>query len=229
MDASSFPLLTTLVVLPAVGAFVVSLLPKRRPEYVRLVGLIFAVATGALSVYALVAYKAGEGFAFTSHHVWIKEWGISWHARRRRHLAVPRRAHRRAVPARHRSAPTAHHDEKPYIAWLLLLEAGCMGAFLALDLFLFFVFFEIVLVPMYFLIGGWGYDDRVYAAIKFFLYTMVGSAFMLVGILATVFLHQPSTAATLTFDLVEHRRRPGRLAAIDRAAGCSSPSPSRSP
>ena len=65
---------------------------------------------------------------------------------------------------------------------MLLLEAGVLGTFLALDLFLFFVFFEIVLVPMYFLIGGWGHGDRVYAAVKFFLFTMVGSAFMLVGI-----------------------------------------------
>jgi NADH-quinone oxidoreductase subunit M len=85
---------------------------------------------------------------------------------------------------------------------MLLLEAGVMGSFLSLDLFLFFVFFEIVLVPMYFLIGGWGYEKRVYAATKFFLYTMAGSAFMLVGIVATVFLARRDTGA-LTFDLVE--------------------------
>ena len=60
-----------------------------------------------------------------------------------------------------------------------------MGSFLSLDLFVFFIFFEIVLVPMYFLIGGWGYDDRRYAALKFFLFTMFGSAFMFVGIVAT--------------------------------------------
>ena len=69
------------------------------------------------------------------------------------------------------------------------------------------MFFEIVLVPMYFLIGGWGYDDRVYAAIKFFLFTMVGSAFMLVGIIATG-VPAPSGNGPLTFDLVEHRREP---------------------
>ena len=78
-----------------------------------------------------------------------------------------------------------------------------MGVFLALDLFLFFVFFEFVLVPMYFLIGGWGYDDRVYAAVKFFLFTMVGSAFMLVGILASVFLHRAARRRRSTFDLVD--------------------------
>jgi NADH-quinone oxidoreductase subunit M len=95
-----------------------------------------------------------------------------------------------------------HHDHKSYLAWMLLLEAGVMGSFLSLDLFLFFVFFEVVLVPMYFLIGGWGYEKRVYAATKFFLYTMAGSAFMLVGIVATAFLARRDIGV-LTFDLVE--------------------------
>ena len=65
-----------------------------------------------------------------------------------------------------------------------MLQAGCIGVFCALDLFLFFVMFEIVLVPMYFLIGGWGYAERVYAALKFFIFTMLGSALMLVGIVS---------------------------------------------
>jgi NADH-quinone oxidoreductase subunit M len=85
---------------------------------------------------------------------------------------------------------------------MLLLEAGMLGAFVSLDLFLFFVFFEIVLVPMYFLIGGWGYDNRVYAALKFFIFTMAGSAFLLVGIITTAFLARPQVGH-LTFDLVE--------------------------
>ena len=77
-----------------------------------------------------------------------------------------------------------------------------IGSFLSLDLFVFFVFFEIVLVPMYFLIGGWGYENRVYAATKFFLYTMLGSAFMLVGLIATVCIASDDLG-TVTFDLVE--------------------------
>ena len=87
-------------------------------------------------------------------------------------------------------------------ARVLLLEAGVMGSFLSLDLFLFFVFFEIVLVPMYFLIGKWGYDQRIYAATKFFIYTMAGSAFMLVGIVATAFLARRDIGH-LSFDLIE--------------------------
>jgi NADH-quinone oxidoreductase subunit M len=98
-------------------------------------------------------------------------------------------------------AVVPEHDPKPYYAWLLLLQAGCMGVFLALDLFAFFVFFEIVLVPMYFLIGGWGHGNRTYAALKFFLYTMLGSAFMLVGILALVTLTAAATGDAVTFDI----------------------------
>ena len=88
---------------------------------------------------------------------------------------------------------------KPFIVWMLLLEAGLIGVFLALDLILFFVFFEVVLVPMYFLIAGWGHDNRRYAAMKFFLFTMAGSAFLFVGILAVAFLHR-SAEGFLTFD-----------------------------
>ncbi|MGE0307267.1 MAG: NuoM family protein, partial [Acidimicrobiia bacterium] len=83
-----------------------------------------------------------------------------------------------------------------------------------LDLFGFFVFFEIVLVPMYFLIGGWGYDKRIYAATKFFLYTMFGSAFLLVGILTTVFMNARATGIT-TFDLVELMNRPESAIAMN--------------
>ena len=67
----------------------------------------------------------------------------------------------------------AEHSPKAYYAWMLVLEAGCLGTFVALDLIMFFVFFEIVLVPMYFLIGGWGHGRRAYAATKFFLFTHV--------------------------------------------------------
>src|SRR3546814_8402077 len=87
-------------------------------------------------------------------------------------------------------AVTPHHAQKPYYSWLLLLQGACIGVFSALDLFLFFVMFEIVLVPMYFLIGGWGYAERIYAALKFFIFTMFGSALMLVGIVRLAFLHR---------------------------------------
>ena len=76
-----------------------------------------------------------------------------------------------------------HHRIKEFHVMLLLLEVGIIGVFLALDLFLFFLFWEVMLIPMAFLIGIWGHERRIYAAVKFFIYTMFGSAFMLVGIL----------------------------------------------
>ena len=83
---------------------------------------------------------------------------------------------------------------------MLLLESAMIGVFLALDALVFFIFFEFVLVPMYFLIAGWGHDNRRYAAMKFFLFTAAGSAFLFAGILSVAFMHQHSTHV-LTFDV----------------------------
>ncbi len=84
---------------------------------------------------------------------------------------------------------------KEYYIFLLLLQTGMIGAFVSLDFLLFFLFWEVMLVPMYFLIGIWGSDRRLYSAIKFFLYTLVGSVVMLLGILALYFLHRPADRA----------------------------------
>jgi NADH-quinone oxidoreductase subunit M len=197
-----FPLLTAIVLLPALGGLLVAAVPKARTEVLRVIGLAVTVATAALTIYMAVQFKVGNaGFQLVSHHMWIKQFGISWK------LGVDGISLWLVVltgvlfPIALLGANVTR-DLKSYVAWMLILEAGCLGTFLALDLFLFFLFFEIVLVPMYFLIGGWGYDNRVYAAIKFFLFTLAGSAFMLVGMLALVFLHQKATGV-LTFDLVQ--------------------------
>ena len=200
-EVLSFPILSALVILPLIGSIVVALLGKSRPEWIKLGALTSSVTTGALSLWLLSAFKSGEaGFQFVSQHLWISQWGISWH------LGVDGISLFLVVLTGILFPLVIvgidpHHNETSYFAWMLLLQAGVMGSFLALDLFLFFVMFEIVLVPMYFLIGGWGYDQRVYAATKFFLYTMAGSAFMLVGIIATVSLAQRDLGV-VTFDLV---------------------------
>ena len=198
----SFPILTMLILVPFVGAVAVALTNKSRPEITKLIALMASVGTGALSIWLLFAFEQGEaGFQFSSKHAWIEQWGIGWH------LGVDGISLFLIVltgvlfPLAIVGID-AHHDEKPYLAWLLMLQAGVMGSFLSLDLFLFFIFFEIVLVPMFFLIGGWGYENRVYAATKFFLYTMFGSAFMLVGVIATAMLAREDVGY-LTFDLVE--------------------------
>ena len=201
-EVLNFPILSLLVVLPVIGSIVVALLGGSRPEWIKLAALISSVSTAALSLWLLAAFKSGEaGFQFVSKHDWISQWGISWH------LGVDGISLFLIVLTGILFPLVIvgidpHHNETSYFAWMLLLQAGVMGSFLSLDLFLFFVMFEIVLVPMYFLIGGWGYDQRVYAATKFFLYTMAGSAFMLIGIIATVALAQRDLGV-VTFDLVK--------------------------
>ena len=198
--AGGFPLLNALILVPAVGAAVVALLPRSRPDLARPLGTLFAAIGGALSLSLAWQFDAANGgFQFESTVSWIPALGISWHVGVDgislwlvvlTSLVVP------IVLA----GVDPHHNPKPYTAWMLLLQAGSIGAFVALDLFVFFVMFEVVLVPMYLLIAGWGYEGRRYAAMKFFLYTMAGSALLLVAIVATAVLGSPDSG--ITFDLV---------------------------
>jgi NADH-quinone oxidoreductase subunit M len=198
----SFPLLTALILVPLIGAVVTALIPRTRTEIVPVVGFLFAMATLALSVWLMTNFKTGVAdYQFTSTHQWIRQFGISWN------LGVDGISLWLVVltgllfPIA-LFGPDERKDIKAYVAWLLLLEAGVMGVFLSLDLILFFVFFEVVLVPMYFLIGGWGHGNKTYAAMKFFVYTMFGSALMLIASITLAFLAKPKIGA-LTFDIRE--------------------------
>ncbi len=204
--ASSFPILTALVLVPVLGALGIVATSKRWPDITKLIAVVTSVAVAALSIWLVSSFDTAQaGFQFTSQHTWIEQWGISYHLGVDGISLLLVALTGVLFPLVIVGIDPHHHDgqsDKQYLAWLLLLEAGVMGSFLSLDLFLFFIFFEIVLVPMYFLIGGWGYEQRVYAATKFFLYTMFGSAFMLVGIIATAVIAGRNLGGT-TFDLVE--------------------------
>ncbi len=200
----NFPVLTFLIVVPFLGALALALVPASRIEAHRLIALIATVITGAMSVWLLLEFDVSDpGFQFANAdpNVWVESLGIKWD------LAVDGISLFLIVltgilfPLAILGV-TPEHSPKNYYAWIVALEAGVMGVFLTRDLFFFFVFFEVVLVPMYFLIGSWGHGNRIYAATKFFLYTMFGSALMLVGILAIVFLHEDATGIT-TFNIVE--------------------------
>ena len=196
-----FPLLTSIVVLPAIAALLVALIPRQQETLLKLAGFGLSIAVGVLSVILAIQFDShAGGFQFLSEHQWIPELGVQWK------LGVDGISLWLVVLTGILFpiaiiGPNVHKDVKSYIAWLLLLEAGCMGVFLALDLLVFFFFFELVLVPMYFLIAGWGYEGRQYASLKFFLYTLFGSAFLLVGMVSLAFLHQRATGE-LTFDVV---------------------------
>jgi len=192
-----------MILVPAIGAICVALLPRARQAQAKIIALLFSGMSSALTIFLLTEFSRHDaGFQFVVNAKWIPSWGIGWH------LGVDGISlfllllnavlYPIAIVA-----VNPGHDDKPYYAWLLLLMAGSMGVFVALDLVLFFVFFEIVLVPMYFLIGMWGHGDRIAVATKFFLFTMFGSAFMLVGVVATAFLHRAASGGPLTFDLVK--------------------------
>ena len=204
-SSATLPILNALIVVPLLGAAIVALLPKNSPGLHRQVGVLASGAAGAMSVYLATQFETGVGgFQFESVQSWIPDLGISWHVGVdgiSLWLVVLTGLVFPIVLA----GIDPHGDEKSYTAWMLLLQAASFGAFVALDLFLFFVFFEIVLVPMYMLISGWGYADRKYAATKFFLYTMFGSAFMLVAMVTLVALSADDGG--ITFNLVELAER----------------------
>jgi NADH-quinone oxidoreductase subunit M len=203
---TAFPFLTVLVLLPAGAALAVALIPaalgpRTQRIAVYAVGLAGSLATLALAVTIAVRYHAGNGgYRLVSQHVWAPSLGISWH------LGVDGISVFLVLMAAllfplALVAGKAPRSPRAFVSWMLLLEAGCLGSFVSLDLILFFLFFELTLVPIYFVIAGWGFSRRAYAAIKFFVYTFLGSAFLLVGIVALAFIHQRQTGR-LTFDLV---------------------------
>jgi NADH-quinone oxidoreductase subunit M len=198
-----------IVFLPLVGALVCALLPKDKIEWPRWVAAAFSLADLALIAWVLVRYVPAGGRQFAENFLWIPQANIHYS------MAVDGIS----LPMLVLSGlltflavlASWKIDSKPafYFAMMLLLQVGMNGVFLALDFVLFYVFWELVLVPMYFLIAQWGGPRREYAAMKFFLYTLFGSVFMLVGIV-TLYLN------TQTFDMVQLASRwstllPGNL------------------
>ena len=183
MNGSS--LLTTLTFLPAVGATALFLLQRDDAVWARRLALTISLAEFALSLLLPFGFQSGTSdYQFVEFRAWMQSPAINYHlgvdgislflvllTTFLTPLAVL--ASWKGITERVRG----------FFVMLLVLETGMIGVFLALDLFLFFLFWEVMLVPMYFLIGIWGHERRVYAAVKFVLYTMAGSILMLVAIL----------------------------------------------
>jgi len=182
---TGIPLLTLILALPLAGAAAVVLIDPESRRLIKILGLVFSLASFLLSVWAFVAFDAGNGaMQFVEKYSWIPALGVSYH------LGVDGISLLLVVLTTFLTpiALLASWESiatrlKGFVALMLLLEVGTLGVFLSLDLFLFYVFWEFMLIPMYFIIGIWGGAERVYAAVKFFLYTMVGSLLMLVAII----------------------------------------------
>ena len=201
--ASGFPVLAAMVALPLLGALLMAFVPNSRPDMHRLIAIVTAVAAGALSLWVLYQFQTDDaGFQFVVEHTWVRSLdikfflgvdGISLFLLVLTGILFPIAL----------LAAKPEHDEKGYYLWITLLEAGCIGVFVSLDLFLFFLFFELTIVPLYFLIGRWGHGRKVYAATKFFLFTMLGSAFMLVSIVSLAVLARAGVDGGPSFDLLK--------------------------
>ena len=189
MTMADVPILSIVTFLPLLGAIAVAILPSR---FARATALGFALVTWVVSLALLLAYVPDNpGFQFGVELDWIPVFGIQYQ------LGADGLAVALVVLTTTMSWISILASFKPiqtrikeYMVSFLVLEVGLIGVFLALDLFLFYIFWEIVLVPMYLIIGIWGGANRIYATIKFVLYTLVGSLLMLVAILATAYAFQ---------------------------------------
>jgi NADH-quinone oxidoreductase subunit M len=195
-----FPILTFIIFTPAVGAALTLLVPARRPEIAKAVGYMATAATAGFAAYMLWSFETGKaGLQFVEHHSWFGDTGVSYLVGVDGISVFMVALTALVFPLGLLASARLQVRVKAYTFWFLVLETAIMGIFLAVDLIAFFIFWELLLVPMYFIIAGWGHERRVYAAMKFFLYTMAGSAFLLASILALGFLHQSATG-NLTFD-----------------------------
>ncbi len=178
-------MLTLITFLPVLGAIFIVLLPSTQTATIKRAALGVSLLTFAASLFLLIGFDPTKaGYQFVSSAEWIPQFGIGYK------LGVDGISIWLLMLTTFTfpiaiwfSGESIHDKLKEYYALILLMETATLGVFLSLDLFLFYVFWEFALVPMYFIIGLWGGERRVYASLKFFIYTMAGSVLMLIAIL----------------------------------------------
>jgi NADH-quinone oxidoreductase subunit M len=193
-------LLTAVIFFPLAGVLLLVFLPKGNHRLIRNAALLVALAEFLLSLPIVFLFdETTASMQFVERVSWIPGYGIEYHVGLdgiSLWLVMLTTFLMPMVILSTFRAVQSHVKE--FLIFLLLLESGMVGVFLALDLFLFYVFWELVLVPMYLLIGVWGTDRCIYSAIKFFLYTFAGSVLMLVAIIALFFHHYDVTGVYTT-------------------------------
>ncbi len=196
-------LLSAVTFLPAAGGLALALLPRRLATAHRVGGLVVSLLTFALSLPLWFGFESDSAeMQFEELYRWMPTLGAGFHIGIDGISLLLVLLTTFLTPIVLVSAWHAIEDRtKEFVITMLLLETGMLGVFVSLDLFLFFMFWEAMLIPMYLIIGVWGGANRIYAAVKFVLYTMVGSALMLVAILALYYQHGAATG-TYTFDLL---------------------------
>ncbi len=201
----NLPILSVITFLPLMGAIIlIFLIPKEKEALVKWLANIIAFADMLISFYMIPYFDSSTlSMQFVERHKWIPQLGIEYFVGVDgiSYLLVLLTTILGSIAILSSwSAITTRIKE--YYIFMLILQTGMIGVFVALDFVLFYIFWEVMLVPMYFLIGVWGGPRKLYAAIKFFLYTFLGSVLMLLGILTLYFYNQSVTGA-FTFNILE--------------------------
>jgi NADH-quinone oxidoreductase subunit M len=178
-------MLSLIIFLPLIGALLIAILPRGASGLMRWAALGISLVTFVLSLFVLFGFNTAQaGYQFVESTPWIQQFGIGYK------LGIDGISIWLVMlttfifPLTLLASNKAIHDrQKEYYALMLLMETATLGVFLSLDMFLFYVFWEFALVPMYFIIGVWGGERRIYASMKFFIYTFAGSVLMLLAIL----------------------------------------------
>src|SRR6266480_4635026 len=210
-----FPILSIITFLPLLGGIAILFIPKEHVSAMRWTALAVAWMDLLLALVLILGYSQANvtasspivgtapngAFLYNEQITWIASLGINYSlgvdgislllVTLTTLLTVV------CIAASFR----VEQKVKNYMAFMLLLESGIIGVFLSTNLFLFYIFWEVMLIPAYFLVGSWGGERRVYAAIKFVLYTSVGSLLMLAGIIALGYYHQQAAGGSYTLDL----------------------------
>jgi NADH-quinone oxidoreductase subunit M len=187
-------ILSYMTFIPLAGMLLVLALPRDRHELIRRVALAATLPPLAMAIWLYMNFdRSGAGLQFIERHAWIPSFNIQYI------LGIDGLSVTMVLltallcPLCILASWEIEKGVKGYFALFLLLDTGMMGVFCALDFFLFYIFWEVMLLPMYFLIGIWGGPRREYAAIKFFLYTLLGSVLMLIAMLGLYFYNEPHT------------------------------------
>ncbi len=207
MTLLGVPILTAIVFFPLAGVLLLLFVDRSAEELAKWITLLVSAATFVLSLPLYWAFDPGAtAFQFVEQVPWIPAWGVEYHLGLDGiTLFLVLLTTLLTVISVAGTWRQIEHHTREFMISLLLLEVGMTGVFVSLDVFLFFVFWEVMLFPMYFLIGVWGSERRLYAAIKFVVYTMSASALMLVAILA-VYIYNYRTTGAFSFNVEDWYR-----------------------
>lgn len=197
-------LISYLLLIPFVGAFSLLLVEKGREDFIRYAGLIISLLTFIVSLFIFFSFdKENPDFQFTQRFAWIENLNVFYFVGVDGLSLLLVMLTTFITPLTLLSSWSGiTKNVKEFTFFMLILEVGMLGVFVSLDLFLFYFFWEAMLIPMYFIIGIWGGKERIYASIKFFIYTMSGSLLMLVAIIWLA-VYASSSLGYFTTDLVQ--------------------------